>query len=163
VAGRDRLKPGRLVLVEGTSDRIALETLAERLDLEGPEIVVLGGAHAIANYVPLAPRDAQLAGLCDKNEEPVFRRYLEEVYVCEPDLEGELIRALGTDRALALVDPSFATLQKQPEYRDQPLETQLRRYLSGRSGNKLRYARLFAEALDLDTIPAPLQGVIAYR
>jgi hypothetical protein len=152
-----------MILVEGTSDRIALETLAARLRLERPEIVVLGGAHAIANYIPLAPPDARLVGLCDATEEPVFRRYLEEVFVCEPDLEGELIRALGTDRALALADPSFATLQKQPEYRDQPLETQLRRYLSGRSGNKLRYARLFVEALDLDRIPAPLQGVIGYR
>ena len=150
-----------MILVEGTSDRIALETLAERLGLERPEIVVLGGAQAIASYMPLAPRDVR--GLCDKNEEPVFRRYLDQVYVCDPDLEGELIRALGTDRALALADPSFVTLQKQPEYRDQPLETQLRRYLSGRSGNKLRYARLFVEALDLTQIPAPLQGVIGYR
>jgi hypothetical protein len=42
-----------------------------------------------------------------------------------------------------------------------PVEDQLRRYLSGRSGNKLRYARLFVEALDV--IPAPLQGVLEER
>jgi hypothetical protein len=154
-----RLRP-RLILVEGESDRIALEALAERLGLERPEIAVLGGAHAVASFVALTGKE-NLVGLCDKNEEFLFRRVLDRVYVCDPDLEGELIRALGAERVLELVEPSFATLQKQPHWRGMPLEEQLRRYLSGRSGNKLRYARLFVEALEV--IPAPLQGVLEYR
>lgn len=158
-----RVEPRRLILVEGTSDRVALETLAARLDLERPDVVVLGGAHAIASYVPLAPPHARLVGLCDRNEEPLFRRVLEHVEVCDPDLEGELIRALGPERAHALVDPSFGILQRQIEYRDQPLEVQLRRYLSGRSGNKIRYARIFVEALDLRAVPGPLKRVLRHR
>jgi hypothetical protein len=150
----------RLILVEGQSDRVALETLAEKLGRDRPEIAVLGGAHAIAGFVALTGNQ-RLVGLCDRNEEFLFRRVLDTVYVCDPDLEGELIRALGADRAVALVDPSFATLQKQPAWRGMPLEDQLRRYLSGRSGNKLRYARLFVEALEV--IPAPLQGVLEER
>jgi hypothetical protein len=124
---------------------------------------VLGGAHAVASYLALAPRDARLAGLCDRNEEPIFRRVLEHVYVCDPDLEGELIRALGPERVEAMFDPSFRTLQKQIEYRDQPLEKQLRRYLSARSGNKIRYARLFVEALDLRAVPGPLERILRDR
>jgi hypothetical protein len=150
----------RLILVEGESDRVALETLARRLGLERPEIVVLGGAHAIASFVALAPKDSELVGLCDRKEEPVFRRVLHEVHVCDPDLEGELIRALGTERVLQLIDASFATLQKQPAWRGMPLEQQLSRYLSGRSGNKLRYARVFVESLDLDRVPPPLLAVL---
>ena len=153
----------RLILVEGESDRVALETLAGRLGEPPPTIVVLGGAHAIATYMPLAPRGAGLVGLCDKNEEPLFRRYLKHVEVCDPDLEGELIQALGYERVEALYDPSFATLKKQPEYRDKPLEAQLRRYLSGRSGNKIRYARTFVEVLDLSRIPGPLERVLRRR
>ena len=132
----------RLIVVEGESDRIALEAVAERLGRERPEIAVLGGAHSIASFVALAGKQ-NLVGLCDRNEEFLFRR------------------ALGTERAVALADPSFATLQKQPAWRGMPLEDQLRRYLSGRSGNKLRYARLFVEALDV--IPPPLRGVLDER
>jgi hypothetical protein len=150
----------RLILVEGESDRVAIETLARRIGLNPPAIAVLGGAHAIANYLPIAPRDTRLVGLCDANEEHLFRQHLDEVQICYPDLEGELIRALGVDQALQLVDPSFATLQKQLEYRDEPLETQLRRYLSGRSGYKIRYARIFVEALDLSRLPDPLTAIL---
>lgn len=122
---------------------------------------MLGGAHAVASYLALAPRDAQIAALCDRQEEPVFRRHLDEVHVCDPDLEGELIRALGTDRVLELLaGESFGTLQKQPAWREMPLEQQLRRFLSGRSGNKLRYAKVFVEALDLDNLPPPLAAVL---
>jgi hypothetical protein len=156
--------PRAVVLVEGTSDLVALETLALRrgrdLEAEGVLVEAIGGAQAIRRA--FARHDgARLVGLVDAGEADGFRRVLDEVFVCDPDLEGELIRALGADRAVALVDPSFATLQKQPAWRGMPLEDQLRRYLSGRSGNKLRYARLFVEALEV--IPAPLQGVLEER
>jgi hypothetical protein len=149
----------RLILVEGESDRIALEALARKLGLERPDIAVLGGAHAVASFVAITGK-ANLVGLCDKNEEFLFRRVLDRVHVCDPDLEGELIRALGAERVLQMVEPSFATLQKQPAWRGMPLEDQLRRYLSGRSGNKLRYASLFVEALDLDRVPRPLHDAL---
>jgi len=156
----------RLILVEGASDRAALETLARRRGLE-PEIVVLGGAYAVGNYVRAASAAVELVGLCDAREEEIFRRVLEQVHVCAPDLEGELIRALGSERVEQIIDAegelaSFRTLQKQPAQRGQRLEAQLNRFLGGRSGNKERYARRFTEALDLDRVPAPLDAVLGH-
>src|SRR5262249_57623568 len=106
-----------------------------------------------------------VVGLCDAREERIFRRVLEQVHVCTPDIEGELIRALGSARVEQIIDAegelaSFRTLQKQPAQRGRPLEAQLSRFLGARSGNKERYARLFTEALDVDRVPAPLAAVL---
>jgi hypothetical protein len=114
------------VLVEGTSDKIALETLAERrgrdLAGEGVSVVAMGGAQAIARYLERF-RGVRLTGLCDAGEEREFRRAFERAgnaptgfYVCEPDLEAELIRAVGVERVLEVVEargdlPPFQTLQ----------------------------------------------------
>src|ERR1700722_8261844 len=107
-----------VVLVEGVSDQRALEALAlrrgRRLDVEGIRIVPIGGAQSIGRFIELAASRAtgvRLAGLCDAGEEKHFRRALERAglgtdltragmerlgfYVCEPDLEVELIRSLG--------------------------------------------------------------------
>jgi len=61
-----------VVLVEGTSDRLAVETLAARrgrdLAAEGVVVVPAGGAHAMGGFLEqLGPhgRGARLAGLCD--------------------------------------------------------------------------------------------------
>src|SRR5205085_3482244 len=107
-----------VVLVEGASDRCAVEALAERfgrsLDAEGISIVSIGGATNIRSFLDLfGPRgfDVGVAGLCDAGEESVYRRALERAglgtglgraemeslgfYVCVEDLEDELIRCLG--------------------------------------------------------------------
>ena len=65
-----------VVLVEGISDQIALETAAvgrgRDLEVERVVIVPIGGAHAIGRFLtklgPLATR-VRLAGLCDVPEE----------------------------------------------------------------------------------------------
>jgi hypothetical protein len=157
--------PRRLILVEGASDRVALEALALRRGLGRPDIVVLGGAHAVGSFARRAPRGVELVGLCDAGEEPVFRRALARVHVCDPDLEGELIRALGPERVVAIIEAagelaSFRMLRRQPAQRPRPLEAQLVRFLAGRAGNKERYARLLVEALDLDRAPAALDAAI---
>jgi len=162
------LSAGGLVLVEGTSDLIALETLARRRGVDRPTIVVLGGARAVGNHARRAPRNVELVGLCDAREERVFRRAVALVHVCNPDLEGELIRALGPERVLRIIDAegelaSFRTLQRQPAQRGRPLEAQLLRFLAGRAGNKERYARLLVEALDLDRAPAALDAALGCR
>src|SRR6476469_187447 len=89
-----------VILVEGITDRIALEAVAERLglDLDGVEIVPIGGAQAVgrvaAQYDGIRP-----AGLCDAGEERYFRRALgDAVFVCRADLEDELVRAVGPER-----------------------------------------------------------------
>src|SRR4051812_50230092 len=73
-----------LVVVEGVSDQIAIEALAERrgIDLAGARIrvVPLGGAHRIGRFLEeLGPRGdgLRLAGLCGAGEGPGFCRALE--------------------------------------------------------------------------------------
>jgi len=157
------------VLVEGASDRVALETLAQRrgrdLAAEGVAIEAIGGAQAIRRA--LARHDgAKLVGLVDAGEAEGFRRALEHVFVCDPDLEAELIRALGADEVLRVLAAHrdlgpFRTLQKQPSWRGRPIEEQLRRFMGSGGRRKIRYARHLVEALDLTRVPAPLDGVLA--
>jgi hypothetical protein len=178
-----------VVLVEGISDRLALEALARRsgrdLDAEGISIVPMGGAQSIGRFLArFGPRglDLRLAGLCDAGEEAEFRRGLERAgfgdgltradmerlgfYVCVEDLEDELIRAVGPAAVEEVVEAQgdlrpFRTLQKQPEWRGRPLDDQLRRFMSSGGRRKTRYASLLVDALDLTRVPRPLYGVLA--
>ena len=181
--------PRAVVLVEGLSDRAAVEALAERhgrdLEREGVVVVPIGGAQAIGRALDLyGPNghDLELAGLCDAGEEADFRRALERsghgadltrarmealgFYVCESDLEDELIRALGAPAVERVVEAQgdlrpFRTLQKQSAWRDRPLEEQLRRFMGSGGRRKVRYARFLVDALELDRVPRPLDGVLA--
>jgi hypothetical protein len=169
--------PRSVVLVEGTSDQVAVETLAERrgvsLLAEGVEIVPIGGAQAIGRFLAhLGPLGVALAGLYDAAEEREFSRALGDdleqrgFFACDPDLEGELIRALGATAVEAVAEAngdlgSFRTLQKQPAWRGQPVEEQLRRFMGSGGSRKIRYARLLVEALDPAAVPAPLDRVLA--
>ena len=153
-----------VIAVEGVSDRVVLERIARRLgrDLtgEGIEIHAIGGAHAIRRFVAECA-SATVRGLCDENEQHLFRRVLDDVYVCAPDLEGELIRALGVERTLELVDRrAFSVMQLQPEQRRRPIELQLHRWLRSSSSRYHRYLPVLTDALDLDRLPAPLAGVL---
>jgi hypothetical protein len=175
-----------LVLVEGPSDRDALDALARRrgrdLAEEGVEIVSIGGAHAIGKFVTDLPPDVRAAGLCDIGEVKAFGRALERAgvgpattsaeleqlgfFVCEPDLEGELIRSLGVAGVEAVLErsgklSSFRTFQKQPQWQGRPAEAQLRRFF-GSSAGKIRHAPLMVEALDLDRVPRPLDALLAH-
>jgi hypothetical protein len=175
-----------VVLVEGTSDQHALEALARRLgrDLaaEGVAVVRMGGAQAIGGCIErYGPRglDLRLAGLCDAGEERYVRRALERAglgadltrpgmeelgfYVCDVDLEDELIRSLGPGAVERVIEAegetsAFRTFQKQPEKRDLTLEEQLRAFMWNR---KIRYAALLVEALDLTRVPRPLDRLLA--
>jgi hypothetical protein len=179
-----------VVLVEGISDRVALETLAARrgrdLAREGVEILPIGGAQAAGRFLSeLGPRgrNLRLAGLCDAGEEREFRRGLERAgvgapvtrsemerlgfYVCDRDLEDELIRALGAAAVEEIVEAqgdlrSFRTMQKQPEWRGRPREQQLRRFMGSGGRRKIRYARFLVDALDAAQVPRPLECVLAH-
>jgi hypothetical protein len=179
-----------VILVEGVSDRVALETLARRrgrdLDAEGISVRAIGGAQALGRVLAdLGPRgrDLQLAGLCDAGEERDFRRGLERAglgspvsraemerlgfYVCDADLEDELIRALGPGAVEEVAREqgdfrAFRTLQKQPEWRGRPHHEQLRRFLGSGGRRKIRYARFLVEALDLADVPRPLQATLSH-
>ncbi|MGI5153802.1 TOPRIM nucleotidyl transferase/hydrolase domain-containing protein [Microbispora sp. CA-102843] len=178
-----------LVLVEGPSDQIALETAAvgRGRDLEAERVVIvpIGGAHAIGRFLTtLGPPDSRvrLAGLYDLHEEEIFRRAMVAnqvgsprtrgdmehlgFYVCVNDLEDELIRAVGTAGVEALFDSqgdlgSFRSLQSQPVWRGRDLEAQMRRFLGSGARRKLRYARLLVEAAGgRDALPRPLDALL---
>jgi hypothetical protein len=154
-----------VIAVEGISDKVVLETISRRLgrDLatERIRIQAIGGAHAIRRFVAELGSDVAVRGLCDENEQHLFRRVLDDVHVCVPDLEGELIRALGVERMLEIVDrDSFETLQHQPAQRGRPVELQLHRWLRSISSRYHRYLPILVDALELDRVPAPLTGVL---
>ena len=158
-------QPSTVVFVEGASDRVALLKLAERrgrdLDAEGVKVVAIGGAHALPRFLASAP-PAKLVGLCDAGEAREFKRSLDHVSVCDPDLEDELIRAVGAGRLQEIIEAqgelhSFRTLQKQPFQRTRTIEQQLRVFLGNR---KIRYAELLVGELDLASVPRPLDEVL---
>ncbi|HET6940179.1 MAG TPA: TOPRIM nucleotidyl transferase/hydrolase domain-containing protein [Nocardioides sp.] len=173
------------VLVEGDSDRAAVLALAARrgVDLDGVEVVAMGGITNVARYVAeLVPQGRRLSGLYDAGEERFVRGALDRAglrpgpgapglaelgfHCCDRDLEDELIRALGVERVLAVIEGqgdlgAFRGLQQQPAQRDRPTEDQLHRFFGSGSGRKIRYARLLVEALADGEVPAPLDRVLA--
>jgi hypothetical protein len=182
--------PQAVVLVEGSSDQVALQAIAERrgrdLAAEGIAVVPMGGARNLRHFLELfGPRglNLRLSGLCDAREEGDFRRGLEQAglgsnlsradmealgfYVCVADLEDELIRCLGAAAVEQVVKAqgelaSFRTFQQQPAWRGSSSQEQLRRFIGTHSGRKIRYARLLVDALDLTSVPRPLDRVLAH-
>jgi hypothetical protein len=182
--------PRAVILVEGRSDRIALETLAARrgrdLAGEGVAVVPAGGAQAIGRSLARFRGNRPnliLAGLCDAGEEAVVRRAVERAglgsprrradlealgfYVCDADLEAELIRALGPAGVEAVLEANgdlgaFRTFQHQPAWRGRSVDAQLRRFFGSADSRKLRYARFLVDALAADRVPHPLAGVLAH-
>ena len=160
----------RTILVEGESDKAAVEVIAQRLGVE-VNVVATGGITNFGRHLGSAvgglydkPEARQLAGArgvaaCD----------LEEVgfFASDGDLEDELLRAVGVAAVLDLVESEgdlgrFRTMQQQPEWRNQPVHKQLRRWFGAGAGRKIRYARLLAEQLDLAALPQPLARLMAY-
>jgi hypothetical protein len=158
-----------VIAVEGDSDRTALEIIARRrgrdLASEGIEIVPIGGAHAIARFMTELPPGTSVRGLCDAKEAYLFRRVLDDVSVCSPDLEGELIRALGVEGVRDVIAAagdlqSFGTFQHQPAQRGRPVDAQLHRWLRSSSSRYKRYLPLLVQALDLGHVPEPLEAAL---
>jgi hypothetical protein len=176
------------VLLEGTSDVLAVRAVAERrgIDLDGLRValVPMGGATNVRRHVErFGPGGLgiPLAGLYDAPEEPFFRRAVAQLgfppapgagglealgfFGCVPDLEHELIRALGIKAVLAVIAAegelaSLRRLQRQPAQRERTTVEQLHRFLGVRSGRKARYASLLARALEPERAPRPLRGLV---
>jgi hypothetical protein len=164
------------LLVEGTSDQLAVEALARRrgrdLAAEGIAVVPMGGYGNLPQFLE-THRGARIAGLYDVGVERHFLRALgcadraglegAGFFACDRDLEDELTRAVGPDgmeRVLAEQGElrTFRTYQRQPAHRDEPLEQQLHGFMWNR---KHRYAVVLVEALALDRIPRPLDAVLS--
>lgn len=179
-----------VVLVEGDSDRVALETLAARrhrdLASDGVALVPMGGAMSIGRYLDaFGPRGLglTLAGLCDSGEQPYVARALENAglgegldrdrmrtlgfFVCVADLEDELIRALGPavveDVTAAQGDlRALHSFQRQPAQRERTPQQQLRRFMGTTAGRKSHYAKALVDALDLAHVPEPLEELLGH-
>ena len=83
-------------------------------------------------------------------------------FVCEDDLEDELIRALGTDAVIEVVAREgelglLHTFQQQPAQRGRSLHDQLHRFFGTKSGRKVR----LATALAARARPRPGAGAAA--
>ncbi|HEX6151013.1 hypothetical protein [Nocardioides sp.] len=159
--------PPVVVLVEGHSDVAALEVLAQAQGVRDRlELVAMGGVTNIRHHLGVlaAQRpEAIVLGVCDAGE----RRYLERadglagVFVCDRDLEDELIRAVGPEQVVDLLDElgelrRFRTFQDQPEWRGRELVDQLQRFAGTKSGRKAVFARSLAQAIDGGRVPLPL-------
>jgi hypothetical protein len=175
-----------VILVEGASDKAAIEALAKRrgrdLAVEGVSVVAMGGAQAIGRYLSLYA-DRKVAGLCDAGEADDFLRGLERAglgsnltrddlerlgfFVCDPDLEAELIRAIGPSAVERIAEAqgdlqAFRTLQKQPAWAGRDIDEQLRRWMGSGGRRKTRYPPLIIEGLDPDDVPRPLNELLDY-
>src|SRR6185437_4627370 len=114
-----------VILVEGQSDKYALEAIAAKkkrnLDADGVTIVAMRGAGGIGTFLTLLGPDGlkvKLAGLCDAAERPKWAQALEShgmgskldraamaamgFEVCDGDLEEVLIAAVGEKATLAI-------------------------------------------------------------
>jgi predicted ATP-dependent endonuclease of OLD family len=176
----------KAILVEGLTDVLAVQALARRagrdLESEGVAVVPLGGGGGLkAQLALLGPTGVELLGLCDVDHELRWARRLEEAglgsdldresmealgfYVCDRDLEDELVRALGVEAVERVIAEqgdlhSLETLRKQPYHRDGDRHDQLRRFLTSQSGRK-RYIPLLVDALPPGAEPRPLREVLA--
>jgi OLD-like protein len=182
--------PRAVVLVEGVSDQLALEALARRrgrdLGAQGVSIVPIGGSKNIGRFLDLfGPRgaDVVLAGLCDMGELDDFRGALQRAglgsnldiaemerlgfYVCDADLEDELIRAAGPALVEEVLEAQgdlgpFRTFQRQPAWRGRPHDEQLRRFMGTHSGRKIQTGASLVDAVDPGRMPRPLDLVLAH-
>ncbi|MEU8617936.1 TOPRIM nucleotidyl transferase/hydrolase domain-containing protein [Streptomyces sp. NPDC048623] len=177
----ERLPVRTVVLLEGPSDVAAVDALAARrgrdLAAEGVCVLSMGGAMNVARYTRLLGPPGlglRLTGLCDERESDWFARGWaraglggrEDFYVCAADLEDELVRALGPDRVMALVHAegdhrALTTFLRQPAQRTRAPGHQLRRFLGTKKGRKIHYGRVLTEALPADSVPEPLEALLA--
>jgi hypothetical protein len=179
--------PRVVVLLEGQSDVVALRTLATARGLDEADpalrLVPMGGVTNIRRHLDTWLRQSEpprVLGLCDAGEADHVQRALSAhglvlpdpeamgavgFHVCTCDLEDELIRALGADRTLAVLDDlalgdRFATLQRQPAWRGKPLQSQLRRFAGVASGRKALLDTALAAALTAQQVPRPLARLL---
>jgi len=160
-----------VILVEGESDREAVIAVAGVLGVRLAEVSVvpIGGAtnaRRAALAFGVRGGGARLLGLSDRGEERHFRAALADepdagYEVCVEDLEDELMRALGPDRVLQVIDADglagrFRTFSAQPAQREWSIERRLRRFVGTTAGRKIRYGRLLAQALRPEQVPGPL-------
>lgn len=170
------------VLLEGPSDVAAVSALMKTLGIDPVpvELVSLNGVTNVGRVLEeirlLRGTDADVVGLCDAAD----TRFVEKAlvadglpvadatdlpvygfFVCQQDLEDELIRALGPGRALVALQGAglgskLEALRTQEPWVDRPLAEQLHRFCGAASGRKELAAGILATAMSEADIPEPL-------
>ncbi len=128
---------GPVLLVEGQSDAAAVQVLSRSLDLplRASSVVAMHGITNLRRHLQvLSPAErARVGVLHDAGETRHVENILEgrdatvPTFVCMADLEDELIRALGTGRAVEVVEDggdeaAWRTIGRQPFHRDRPTD-----------------------------------------
>lgn len=179
---------GTVVLLEGRSDVAAVRAAARTagVDLSGVRLVDMGGITNVRGHLVALARDGftadgsgavQLLGMCDAAETRFVESALAATgqwvrdasdlpsagfFVCVADLEDELLRALGTTRALEVLgrlglSDKLDALRHQPAWRDRPLLEQLHRFAGVASGRKELLAGELTAELAGEELPEPLR------
>ncbi|WP_029429523.1 hypothetical protein [Blastococcus sp. URHD0036] len=174
-----------VVLLEGRSDVAAVAAVAgaHGLAATGYRLVDMGGVTGIRRSLAALRAEAgpvRVLGMCDAGEVSVVVRALSDegvrdeadlaghgFTVCRADLEEELIRALGPERVLGVLDRlglsvRLAVLQNQPAWRGRPLTDQLHRFAGTTAGRKELLAGALAAELTPDEVPAPLRDLVTW-
>lgn len=174
-----------VVLVEGPGDRLALraaaETLSADLDARGVSIVELDGADLFATMYTLLGPDGlriRIVALCDADREQSWatsvlgvgkyngvRATLTQhgVHVLDPDVEGELVDALGDTRTEAVVAAdgeaaALASFRKQPTQAKGTPREQLIRFIKK---GKARWPPLLMAELGATELPQAIKDLFA--
>lgn len=182
-------RPGTrlVVLLEGASDVAAVRELMAGSGIagDGVELVPLHGVTNIGRVLRELRQvhgDLDVVGMCDAGETRHVERALVEdglpvadatdlpaygFFVCEADLEDELIRALGPEAARdalagAGLGGKFEALRQQAAWADHPLAEQLHRFCGSASGRKELAAGALAREIGEDAVPEPL-GMLLER
>ncbi len=180
--------PLTVALLEGASDVAAVRVLTEARGLvegrDGFRLVDMEGVTNIRRHLATLTnggRGHRVIGMCDVGEVRFVATALEAArpemgaagdlaahgfYVCDRDLEDELIRGVGTSTTVRLLEDlglggRFATFQRQPGWSDRPMHEQLRRFCGTASGRKSLLAGALAAALTPGRVPRPLAGPVA--
>jgi hypothetical protein len=178
---------GTVVLLEGPSDVAAVRAVAAAYGVTDNvypyHLIDMGGVTNVRRHLAAfrtASAPVRVVGMCDVGEARFFVRALQAngdglhqeaelaehgFYVCDADLEDELIRALGPERVVNVLcrlglRGRLATFQRQPAWRDRPLHEQLHRFAGTASGRKTMLAGALAEALAPYEVPAPLRRLV---
>jgi hypothetical protein len=144
----------------------------------------MGGITNIGHHlVALGDQGVRIGGLYDAAEERFVIKGLDRTglrpfaattplaelgfFRCDRDLEDELIRAIGVEGLLALIESegelrSFELLQGQPAQRARTTTQQLHRFIGSKSGRKERYGRRLAQVVALDRVPVPLDALLRW-
>lgn len=170
-----------VVLLEGPSDVAAVRALMANTDItgEGVELVPLNGVTNIGRFLAELRQvhgDLDVVGMCDAAESHHVCRALVAdglpvadatdlpaygFFVCEADLEDELLRALGPERAKAALEGAglggkLDALRQQAAWADRPLAEQLHRFCGSSAGRKELAAGILARDIEAKAIPEPI-------